>query len=200
MTLRRFHSSRSNRALVFTAATLLLLVGVGFIAMGIEGYQLLFMVLGALLLLGLLALFTSRRKALIEYELGADALVLRRGTAEEQLLLDEVMDVNLVDKFTARNFVSQDQATGDTNEMDHPGTVTTRFCGTPIGQGPLAAVLHGTSALSKRSFRSRLVLVRVRGGDVFLLSPRHGASMVSAIAKQLKEKRATGNPSSGAGN
>lgn len=188
MQTKYFHSSRPMGMLILIAAGFLLLVALSIAAMRMHGAKALWAALGAVVLGVLIAWAAKRRNRHIGYELDAEELVLRRGNAAEHLPLNAVLDVNLVDRFTARDFDMQVRpAATDGNDpaVTQPPRYVTRYCGVPVGLGRTAAIYAGLAQLSMRDFRRSLVLLRVRDGGAYLLSPKHGASMVSAITRQL---------------
>lgn len=156
------------------------------LALNITGSKVLMFVVGALVVLGLAGMATHGRKDSIEYELGADALLLRRGAEEESLLLENVVDANLIDLGTARGYVRQHRA-DDVGAGQHttggPGRISTRYCGVPITTWGLGSMVNGLSNLNSDSFSQSLVLLRIRDGGVLLLSPRYSERMVRAIGK-----------------
>lgn len=88
----------------------------------------------------------------------------------------QVIDANLIDPVTARDYVQQREHPGhepDNGQAGGPRRNTTRFCGVPISAGRLGS----------QSFRPRFVLLRTRYGGVLLLSPKYGQRMVNAIGK-----------------
>lgn len=186
MSVKRFYSRRSNRALVFWGALGAFLLLLGLLALDITGSDALMIVAGVLVLLCIVAAVVARKRETIEYELGKDRLVLRRGLDEEQLLLHDVMDANLVDLVTAKGYVHERQEAGHgpkDDEQDEARRLLTRYCGVPLSG--IAAFRTGLSRLSARNFSRTLVLLRIRDGGAIILSPRYSESMVSAIGRAL---------------
>lgn len=183
MSVKRFHSRRSYRRMILWGSLCLFVVILCLLAMDITGYMILLFVGCGMLVFGAIAIASQARKDVIAYELGGDALLLRRGDQQERLPLEKVMDANLIDLMTARDYVQQqdglDRATGIDRDGDQRHT-TTRYCGVPIPTGRLGAILTG---LNTNSFRRSLVLLRIHDGGVLLLSPRYSERMVTAIGK-----------------
>lgn len=159
---------------------------IGLLAMDMTGSKVLMVLAGAAVVLGLVWIAVQGRKDIIEYALGPDALLLRRGAEEERLLLVNVIDANLIDLITARDYVQQQRnADGEmeSGREGDPRRIATRYCGVPIGTGRMGAIVAGLSNLSAHSFRRTLVLLRIRDGGVLLLSPKYSERMVNAIGK-----------------
>jgi hypothetical protein len=170
------------------AAGFLLVVVLSWAALRLQGPKAVLAAAGAVALIGLIAWAAKRRSVPIAYELGPGELILHRGEATEHLPLETVLDVNLIDRFTARDYgteVRPAETGGSDKPSRHPVQLETRFCGVPVGLGRTGAIFSGLSQLNVRDFRRSLVLLRVRDGGAYLLSPKHGASMVSAITRQL---------------
>lgn len=185
MSVKRFHSRRSYKRMFLWGGICLFLALIGLLAMDMTGSKVLMMIAGVVGL-RLIWIAFQGKKNLIEYVLGADALLLRRGAEEERLPLDKVIDANLIDLVTARDYVQQHgsgEGELEQGRVDDPLRSSTRYCGVPIGKGRWGALLDGLSTLSTHSFKQSLVLLRIRDGGVLLLSPRYSERMVAAIGK-----------------
>src|SRR5690606_11140756 len=146
MTLKHFHSRRSMRAWAVWGTVGAMLGLAGLLAMGITGSVAFSIVAGGLALLCLGAAMATGVRVRIAYELKTDALLLRRGPEEEHLPLHQVLDANLIDLSTAKDYVQQHQeadAAGDRRLM-------TRYCDIPLGG--LHALPIGLSSLSAQHF------------------------------------------------
>ena len=152
----------------------------------ITGHMILLFVGGGMLVLGSIVIASQGKKDIIAYELGGDSLLLRRGNKEERLPLASVMDANLIDLMTARDYVQQqgggDQMPGTDRDGDQRRTAT-QYCGVHIPTGRLGSIMSGLYNLGTHSFRRSLVLLRIRDGGVMLLSPKYSERMVMAIGK-----------------
>lgn len=155
----------------------------GLLAMGITGSVALSIVAGGLALLCLGAAIATAMRVRIDYELKPDALLLRRGPEEEHLPLHQVLDANLIDLSTAKDYLQQHQEANAAADR----RLMTRYCGIPLGGLPNLPI--GLSALSAQHFRRSLVLLRIRDGSAMILSPKHSERMVSAIGKALDNSR-----------
>lgn len=145
----------------------------------------------ALATLGITAAIMVGRTEKIEYELMDRKLLLRRGGSKEELDLDEVLDANLIDFVSARDYLEEHlQAPDDGLPADKAEAqrLMTRFCGVPLAG--LAALGTGIYRTNIRNFRQTLVLLRIRDGRAVILSPRYSETMVSAIGKALAHSRA----------
>ncbi|HMN04159.1 MAG TPA: hypothetical protein PKD45_00385 [Flavobacteriales bacterium] len=127
----------------------------------------------------------ARRKEVIEYELGEGELILRKGASEERLPMEELLDANLIDLVTARDFVEEQSDVAGRSPGQGPAfPVHTHYCGICFtGRLLWGAGLNRTAL---RNYRETLVLVRTRSGGAILLSPRHSERLVSAMAKALR--------------
>ncbi len=154
--------------------------------MNMTGSTVLLFLVGAMVVLGLIVFTMQANKDIIEYELGGDTLLLRRGAEEERLPLENVIDANLIDPVSAKDYVQQHGSTDVESGHGRTGDLhrtSTRYCGVPIATGRLVTIVAGLSSLSTHSFRQSLVLLRIRDGGVLLLSPKYGERMVRAIGK-----------------
>lgn len=186
MSVKRFNSRRSYRRMLLWGGLCIGLTVMGLLAMDITGSKVLMAVAIVVLLIGLVWIAVQGKRNIIEYVLGTDALVLRRGTEEERLPLANVIDANLIDLTTARDYV-QEHCHSDNDAEDGqaggPNRSSTRFCGVPIVLGRLDSLLAGLTGLSTHGFRQSLVLLRIRDGGVLLLSPKYSERMVNAIGR-----------------
>lgn len=195
MATKYFHSSRSQGALLFMAAGFVLSVALFVAAFRMGGTKALLAVVLAALLLGVVAWMGKRRSVPLGYELHVDELVLRRGAEAVHLPLESVLDANLIDRFTARDYVVQARspgAQGSSHGAPAATAIETHYCGVPFGMGRAAAIHADLAQLSIRDFRRNLVLLRVRGGGAYLLSPKHGSKMISTLGNVLDEMRKDG--------
>lgn len=186
MSIKKFHSRRSYLRIFLWGGICLFLASMGLLNMDMTGSKVLAKIAGVLVVLGSVWIALQGRKDIIEYVLGADALLLRRGAEEERLPLDEVIDANLIDLTTARDYVQQHGNPADEVEPGQakgPRRSSTRYCGVPIASGRLGSFWVGLSGLSSHSFRRNFVLLRIRDGGMFLLSPKYSERMVTAIDK-----------------
>ena len=79
----------------------------GLLAMDITGSNILIIIAVVVVVLRLVWSAVQSKKNIIEYVLGTDALLLRRGAEEERLPLINVIDANLIDLTTARDYVQE---------------------------------------------------------------------------------------------
>lgn len=192
MATKYFRSSRPQGVLLFMAIGFVLSAALLVAALRMDGIKALLAAVVAAVLLGLVAWAGKRRSVPVGYELGMDELVLRRGAEAVHLPLEAVLDANLIDRFTARDYVVQahlPDTKGSSQGKAGPSAVETHYCGVPLGMGRAAAIYAGLAQLSTRDFRRSLVLLRVHGGSAYLLSPKHGSRMVSSLGNALGEIR-----------
>ncbi len=127
-----------------------------------------------------------RRKSIIQYDLGDGMLVLRRGKREEKLALEKVLDANLIDLRTARDYV-QEHAANAPDQLENADVVhlhdVVRFCALPIMKGRSDVIVSTLMGGTLDNLRKDLVLLRIRDGGAYLLSPRYCELLVSSIAK-----------------
>ena len=201
MSVKRFHSRRSNRSLLFWGSLGAVLLLLGLLAMDITGSDALMIVASGLVLLCIVAAVVKSKRETIEYVLSTESLLLRRGVEEQQLFLRDVLDANPVDLVTAKHHVRQhlDALLGSTGSASEDARrMLTRYCGVPLSG--IAAFNTGLSRLSVQNFRRTLVLLRTRDGGTVILSPRYSESMVSAIGKALDVSREEGQAGTGSAN
>lgn len=171
-------------AVVAAAVAALLLV----YAWRVQGRSALWPVMGAVAMAGLSIWFIKQRTVDIAYEISEKTLVMRRGSAMERLALETVLDVSLVDRPTAKGLIANSQPSdlsGTAGPATRPGPVDTRYCSLSVTASHTASALSGLSPLDMRDFNRSMVLLRVREGRAYLLSPKHANSMVACIGKLL---------------
>lgn len=171
-------------AVVAAAVVALLLV----FAWRVQGRSALWPVMGAVAMAGLSIWFIKQRTVDIAYELSEKTLVMRRGSAMERLALETVLDVSLVDRPTAKGLIANSQPSDPSataGPATRPGPVDTRYCSLSVTASHTASALSGLSPLDMRDFNRSMVLLRVREGHAYLLSPKHANSMVAYIGKLL---------------
>lgn len=162
------------------------LVMLGLLAMNMTGSTVLLFLVAVMVASGVIVFARQGKKDVIEYELGVDTLLLRRGVQEERLPLEHVIDANLIDLVSAKDYVQQHGSTdveAGQGRRGGPHRTSTHYCGVPIATGRLSAVVAGLSSLSTYNFGKSLVLLRIRDGGVRLLSPKYSERMVMAIGK-----------------
>ncbi len=186
MSVKRFNSRRSYRWVFLWGGLCIGLTIMGLLAMDITGSNILIIIAVVVVVLRLVWSAVQSKKNIIEYVLGTDALLLRRGAEEERLPLINVIDANLIDLTTARDYVQEHRNSDNDSEDGQaggPNRSATRFCSVPIVLGRLDPLLAGLTGLSTHGFRQSLVLLRIRDGGVLLLSPKYSERMVNAIGK-----------------
>lgn len=184
MARRHFKGRRSHHAIIILCMAIALMAILVLFIFHHTVFSALMVLAGATLAMALIAVFLLGRKEDIEYELGEDRLLLRRGAIREQLGLHEVQDANLIDLVSARDYVNERmEAAPSVAEASEIQRTLTCFCGIPLVG--LMAVGSGIRRTNIRNFRRTLVLLRIRDGRTMILSPKHSESMVSAIEKAL---------------
>ena len=87
------------------------LVMLGLLAMNMTGSTVLLFLVAVMVASGVIVFARQGKKDVIEYELGVDTLLLRRGVQEERLPLEHVIDANLIDLVSAKDYVQQHGST-----------------------------------------------------------------------------------------
>ncbi len=186
MAVKHFHSRRSHRGVAVLSGLVLLTVVVVLVLLNFRGPGAWAAVIAGAVVIGLVVAYFRKRRQLIAYELHGDGLVLRRGGEEARYALQDVLDANLIDMPTARNYIRHGAGSGQ-GGADGVGQVLTTFCAVPL-RG-IWAMRTGLSNMGMSHFRHSLVLLRTRDGGALVLSPRYSEPMVSAIAKALARLR-----------
>lgn len=185
---KQFQGRRSWRTLFGAGLAIVLAAMLAFVLVRLDLPKLLLVLSLAIGVLAVVTFVLLRRAENIEYELGENKLLVRRGGTQVELPLGEVLDANLVDLASARDIVEEKMA-----ERQHHGerdasadqAMLTRYCGIPL-RG-LASVGSGINRINVRNFRRTLVLLRMHGGRAMILSPKRSEGMVSAINKALEQ-------------
>ena len=179
---RSFHIRRSYRPKFLFAAIGVALVLMGFLLRGSTGESLLI----ALGMGAIGAAFALQYRPGVEYVLGAQGLLLRRGAMREELPLEQLLDANVVDMDTARNYARQHAHAAEEGRWSRSGShdPLTRYCSIPLKELPVLG--SARLGVDPQGARRSMVLLRIRDGRSLLLSPRHSESMASAISKALR--------------
>lgn len=137
-------------------------------------------------LIGLAWAFYRRGRSIIQYDLGNGMLVLRRGSKVEELPLEKVLDANLIDLKTARDYV-QEHAAAASGPEKAAGNIlpdeVVRYCALPILDGRSVTIMSALMGGTMNYLQKDLVLLRIRDGGAYLLSPRYCELLVSSIGK-----------------
>ena len=185
---KRFKSRRQwhNSALMFRATLFLLLIGViHFAATGRTGV--LYASMGLAALGTLVALFrdVSDRGT---YQVIGDRLILEGRRDRAEYSLDDVLDVSLIDRAAAREFIisalRRNGITG-TFALRKAARVYLKFTSVDVGLTSLTLGI-GRSLIDRMpDARNDLVLLRLRTGDTYFLSPEYAQDMVACLTKRV---------------
>lgn len=144
------------------------------------------------LVLSLVGLFfaarqDSRKSAV--YSVEDECLVLTTPQLERKIMVSDISDTSLLDRMGARAYVKAQAEPGE------PGAVTAareaefmRFCTVDIGLSTYT--LGAIRSLIDRlpSAKRDLVLLRLRGGEVLLLSPVYAHDLVDTLGRRRTQR------------
>ena len=139
-----------------------------------------------LVLVGLVIALWMDRRERIHYSIEGGQLLLRGDSGTERIDLTSIQDASLVDRRAARDLLMERLRT-----MEEQGMILaeresfqrqfTRWCTVRIGLGVLA--FEGSLMENRPDGKYDLVLLRLRNGRSFLLSPVYNQDLISALNK-----------------
>ncbi|MBP8824269.1 MAG: hypothetical protein KBH07_11545 [Flavobacteriales bacterium] len=182
MTGRRFHSRRSYRYFLLLGAGGMCLGLAGLLATDLTGSDTFRLAGLALVAVAFAAAAVVQYLQGVEYVLGPDGLLLRRGEVREELPLELLLDANVVDMDTARGYAKVNTGTDASVSIPERASLT-RYCSVPLQEVPLLG--QGLPGAGSLGSRRSMVLLRIRDGRLLLLSPKHCHGMASAISKAI---------------
>lgn len=175
---RRFRTQRHwhNTLIMVWAIPFLILPGI--IVGASSGRFLLFQVMLGIALLGVLlaARRDSRKRA--AYMVDDEKLMLSTPDASREVPVSDILDASLLDRVGARAYLKE--FTSDVQLQEE----FMRYCTVDIGFSTFT--LGAARRLIDRlpSAKSDLLLLRLRGGGVLLLSPLHAQDMVDTLGRR----------------
>ncbi|HNR53980.1 MAG TPA: hypothetical protein PKJ19_02350 [Flavobacteriales bacterium] len=184
MSHKRFRTQRHWHNTLIMVWGIPFLVLPGIIVGASSGRFLLFQVMLGISLVGILlaARRDSRKKAF--YSIDDDKLIISTPEEERTIRISEISDASLLDRVGARAFLKE------LSDLDTSMTYTEkrdafmRFCTVDIGFRSFT--LGAARRLIDRlpSAKSDLLLIRLRSGEVLLLSPMYAQDMVDTIGRR----------------
>ncbi len=183
---KRFRARRryAHTRLWLLTASILLLGGVALFA--VTGNNVFPRLAFGLGLVGLaIALWMDRRER-IHYGIEGGQLLLRGDRGTERIDLSSVQDASLVDRRAARDLLMERLRTMEEQgmiEAEREGFQRqfTRWCTVRIGLGVFG--FEGSMMEKRPDGKYDLVLLRLRNGRSFLLSPVYNQDLISALNK-----------------
>lgn len=132
--------------------------------------------------LALAALRDSRKKA--AYAIEDDRLVLSSAGEEREVMIGDVLDASLLDRVGARAYLKEMTDLAGGRPEAELREEFMRFCTVDIGFSTLT--LGAARRLIDRlpSAKSDLLLLRLRNGQVLLLSPLYAQDMVDTLGRR----------------
>lgn len=184
MASKRFRTQRlwHNTLIMVWTVPFLVLPGIIVGASSGDFKLLLAMVVVAALGLTLAALRDSRKKAV--YTIDDDRLLLSTAGQERELSIGEVLDASLLDRVGARAYLKE--LTGSTKRLSEAELREEfmRFCTVDIGFSTLTLGVARSLIDRLPSAKRDLLLLRLRNGEVLLLSPLHAQDMVDTLGRR----------------
>ncbi len=183
---KRFRTQRvwHNTLLVVWSVPFVLLPGV--IAGASNGRFTLLQTLAGLLVLGLaIAMLRDRRKSCL-YVMEDELLALDCNGVRQVVPIAEVADASLIDRSAAREYMlgNSNYAKGSKPERRAALDRFTKYCTVDIGLVSYTLGL-GRSLIDRLPSAKRdLVLIRMRNGEPFVLSPLHSQEFVESIGRR----------------
>ncbi len=178
-TLRVWH----NTLLMVWALPILLLPGV--IAAAYAGRFGLLTGLGVVGVVGLLIANIRDRRKTCSYSIEGDRLTLIRNGVARTIDMPDVSDASLIDRSAAREYL-REWSTGAVTDLPSPEWVAgyANYCTVDIGLTSFTLGLGRALIDRVPNGRTDLVLLRLRTGEAFLLSPIHSQDLVENISRR----------------
>ncbi len=187
MAAKRFRSRRqwSNVTLVLWTSPFALLIGViTFAALGNST------ILYGVVSLAIIAFTIAMVRDLGgrgTYILDGELLTLQNRRREEEISLGEIMDVSLIDRAGAREYILSDLRSKRVSgffRIRHRAQYYVQFSSVDIGLRSYTLGIGRRMTDQMPDARMDLVLVRLRNGKVHFLTPVYNQELVSAITRR----------------
>lgn len=126
----------------------------------------------------------------ITYGMDQEKMTLGRSGIRREVPLDEVMDVNLIDRSAARQYVQQtvrSQST-DRSVVRKATRALLRYCTVDIGMASLSFGIGRSMIDRLPNGKDDLLLLRLRTGEQFLLSPQYPHDVLTAVGHITLER------------
>lgn len=125
------------------------------------------------------------------YTLEGEVLVLETARDRAEIPLSEVLDVSLIDRAGAREYVLsalREKGVRGFFDMRRAAKAYLRFTAVDIGLTSFTLGLGRSMIDRMPDARHDLLLLRLRNGDTHLLSPQSNQEMVSLISRRTMER------------
>lgn len=188
MGIRRYRSLRlwHNTLLMVWATPFLVLAGV--IIGTLTGGFTLLRVLAALCVIGLGVAVARDRRVRCVYTLEGEHLVLTRNNVRREVLLDDIVDASPIERSGVREYVrawyaGRERMLGDGTRSDSM-EAPTRYCTVDVGFSTYTLGIGRGLIDRLPKARTDLVLLRLRSGEILVLSPVHAQDLVNDLGKR----------------
>jgi hypothetical protein len=180
-TRRQWH----NVTMVLWVAPFAVLVGV-IIAMSSGRFMPLITILLLFTVALVVALLRDRTRT-CTYRIEGDMVSLTNGVETVQIAMAEITDASLIDRIGAREYLRQryQHKARSRREWLAFAAHTTRFCTVDIGLTTFTLGIGRTVIDRMPDARHDLVLLRLRNGEVLLLSPEYGQDFADTLGRRL---------------
>lgn len=188
MNSRRYRAKRHRSGLLPLVAGALAILFFGVLVLPKADWGKLPWIVAVILLTGLLWFTVKRSRDRIAYMVSEDHLTLIRGSGHERLPVSALIDANLIDLPSARDYVLQRYAA---KEGEAPQVVQgarerfLRYSGLAFQHGIFHKLWASRLGPALSGHNEMAVLLRVRGGEELLLTPRHSEDLVDAVVRAI---------------
>ncbi len=187
MAFKRFKSRRHwyNAILMLWTTPFALLIGV--IVFASTGSSTLLLTFGGLSLVGFSVAIARDLGGRGVYTLEGDKLVLQNRSQRVEVPLSEVLDVSLVDRAGAREYILsglRSRGVSGFFALRRESRRAVRFTSVDIGLTSYTLGIGRRMTDKMPDARLDLVLLRLRNGDTHFLSPIYNQELVSAITRR----------------
>ncbi len=182
-TRRQWH----NTLLMVWMSPFLLLFGV--LALAMYGKMVVLVVAGILVVAGMIIALLRDLSGQSIYTVKQNILTLSNRTGSVQYDMDEVVDASLIDRMAAREYIrSRSGQVSDGRKAQDIRKEFIRFCSVDIGMRSITLGL-GRSVIDRLPMSKQdLVLLRLRGGKAYLLSPKYNQDLVDVVSRAISSR------------
>lgn len=190
MSTKRFKSRRHwyNAILMLWTTPFALLVGV--IVFASTGSNTVLLSLATLSVIGFVVAIVRDLGGRGLYTLEGDRLVLKNGSERVDIPLADVLDVSLIDRAGAREYIlSSLRSKGASGyfALRRRARASVRFTSVDIGLTSYTLGIGRRMTDRMPDARLDLVLLRLRNGEAYFLSPIYNQELVSAITRRAAQ-------------
>lgn len=182
-TRRQWH----NTLLMVWMSPFLLLFGV--LALAMYGKMVVLVVAGIMVVAGMIIALLRDLSGQSIYTVKQNILTLSNRTGSVQYDMDEVVDASLIDRMAAREYIrSRSGQVSDGRKAQDIRKEFIRFCSVDIGMRSITLGL-GRSVIDRLPMSKQdLVLLRLRGGKAYLLSPKYNQDLVDVVSRAISSR------------